>query len=67
MRNMKSETLIRSFLNHGKSLHNASSIHVLYVCWAVAKYDMSFEFALNVTHLSASYVTFITTTAGTCT
>jgi hypothetical protein len=64
---LKSERLIWSLLNHEKSLHNACSIHIHYTWWAVAKGDMSFEFALNVTHLSASYLTCITTTARNCT
>jgi hypothetical protein len=59
----KVEGLIWSLLNHGQSLHNACSIHIHYAWWAVAKGDMSFEFALNVTHLSSRYWTCITTTA----
>jgi hypothetical protein len=60
---LKPERFILSLLNHGKPLHNACSIHIPYAWWAVAKCDMSFEFALNVTHLSASNLTCITTTA----
>jgi len=60
---LKTERLIRSLLNHEKSLHNACSIHIHYAWWAVAKCDISFEYALNVTQLSASYLTCINTTA----
>jgi len=63
----KSERLIWSLLNHGQSLHNACSTHIHYASWAVAKGDMPFEFALNVTHLSVSYLTSITTIARNCT
>ena len=60
---LKSERWIWSLLNHGKPLHNACSIKIHYAWRAVAKCDMSFEFALNVTHLSANYLNCITTTA----